>query len=157
MNENDTDAGHFGKEDPGSEPEKSSGGESAVAAPPSPVVASSAGDDPDVDGRHMGHLDAGHTHGPTDGQYFTIFWVLVAITALEVSTYFWSSWFGDASHYPAIVLLVVMMVVKFVLIASFFMHLRFDNKLLTRLFYSGLVLAVVVYVIVLTTFEFWSS
>ena len=103
------------------------------------------------------HPGEHHTHGPSTSTYFTIFWVLVAITALEVSTYFWSSWFGDASHYPAIVLLVVMMVVKFVLIASFFMHLRFDTKLLTTLFYAGLILAVVVYLIVLTTFEFWSA
>ena len=82
---------------------------------------------------------------------------IVAITALEVSTYFWSSWFGDASHYPAIVLLVVMMVVKFVLIASFFMHLRFDTKLLSRIFYFGLIVAMMVYVAALATMNIFTD
>ena len=88
------------------------------------------------------HPGEHHTHGPSTSTYFTIFWVLVAITALEVSTYFWSSWFGDASHYPAIVLLVVMMVVKFVLIASFFMHLRFDSKWFSFIFFIPFVLII---------------
>lgn len=103
------------------------------------------------------HPGEHHTHGPSTSTYFTIFWVLVAITALEVSTYFWSSWFGDASHYPAIVLLVVMMVVKFVLIASFFMHLRFDSKLLSRIFYFGLLVAMMVYVAALATMNIFTD
>ncbi len=53
--------------------------------------------------------------------------------------------------------LLIMMAVKFAVVAGFFMHLRFDNKLLTRLFYAGLFLAVVVYVIVLTTFRIWTG
>ena len=159
MNENDTDAGHFGKEDPGSEPEKSSGGESAVAAPPSPVVASSAGDDPDVDGRHMGHLDAGHTHGPTDGQYFTIFWVLFALTALEVSTYFWESWFGegDVVRRVGVAVLLTIMLIKFALIAGFFMHLRFDSALVRRVFIFGLIVAMVIYTVAMSAMNIWTD
>ena len=37
------------------------------------------------------------------------------------------------------------------------MHLRFDNPLFDRVFVSGLVLAVVVYIVMLTTFEFWQA
>jgi len=103
------------------------------------------------------HPGEHHTHGPSTSTYFTIFWVLVAITALEVSTYFWSSWFGDGSHYPAVVLLVVMMVVKFTLIASFFMHLRFDSKLLSRIFYFGLIVAMMVYVAALATMNIFTD
>jgi len=103
------------------------------------------------------HPGEHHTHGPSTSTYFTIFWVLVAITALEVSTYFWSSWFGDESHYPAVVLLVVMMVVKFILIASFFMHLRFDTKLLSRIFYFGLIVAMMVYVAALATMNIFTD
>ena len=43
------------------------------------------------------HPGEHHTHGPSTSTYFTIFWVLVAITALEVSTYFWSSWSPPAA------------------------------------------------------------
>jgi len=103
------------------------------------------------------HPGEHHDHGPGNRTYFTIFWILVAITALEVSTYFWSSWFGDGSHYPAVALLVVMMIVKFVLIASFFMHLRFDSKLLSRIFYFGLAVAIIVYVVALATMNIFTD
>ena len=53
--------------------------------------------------------------------------------------------------------LLVVMAIKFVIIAAFFMHLKFDSKILTRVFYSGLFLAVAVYVIALTTFEIWTQ
>ena len=39
----------------------------------------------------------------------------------------------------------------------FFMHLRFDNKLLSWVFVAGLVLAVAVYIVMLTTFEYWQN
>jgi hypothetical protein len=35
------------------------------------------------------------------------------------------------------------------------MHLKFDNRLLTYAFYSGMVLAIGVYLGVLTTFRIW--
>ncbi len=44
---------------------------------------------------------------------------------------------------------MLLMAVKFWTVAYFFMHLRFDKKLLTRVFYSGVVLAVAVYVAVI--------
>ena len=50
-----------------------------------------------------------------------------------------------------------MMAVKFFIVASFFMHLRFDNRVFTWLFYTGVVLAVVVYVIALLTFRFFEA
>ncbi len=37
------------------------------------------------------------------------------------------------------------------------MHLRFDNALLTRVFYAGVVLAVGVYIVTLTTFQIFSN
>lgn len=104
------------------------------------------------------HPGEHHTHGPTNRTYFVIFWVLVGITALEVSTYFWDSWFGrtDTSlvAYP---MLLVLMLIKFGLIASFFMHLRFDDKTLTRIFYFGVVVAIVVYVAAMSTMNIFTD
>jgi cytochrome c oxidase subunit 4 len=40
-------------------------------------------------------------------------------------------------------------------VASYFMHLKFDNKIFTYLFYSGLLLAIAVYVGALATFKFF--
>jgi hypothetical protein len=45
--------------------------------------------------------------------------------------------------------------VKFVTVVSYFMHLKFDNKLFTYLFYSGLILAICVYCGFLATFKFF--
>jgi cytochrome c oxidase subunit 4 len=103
------------------------------------------------------HPGEQHTHGPGDGLYFRIFWILVAITALEVSTYFWEDWFGDWSWNLAVPLLLVLMVVKFGLIASFFMHLRFDSRLLTRIFYFGLAVALAVYLVALAVMNIFTD
>jgi cytochrome c oxidase subunit 4 len=103
------------------------------------------------------HPGEHHTHGPDDGQYFKIFWILVAITALEVSTYFWDSWFRTDTKLVAYPLLLILMVVKFGLIASFFMHLRFDSRLLTRIFYFGLAVALAVYVVALSVMNIWTD
>ena len=83
--------------------------------------------------------------------YVKVFIVLFLITAAEVATYVVD--IGDFLI-PA---LIVMMSVKFALVVGFFMHLRFDNRLLTWVFVAGLFLAVVVYIVTLTTFEFWQA
>ena len=87
-------------------------------------------------------------HHPSDWLYVQIAVILAVITAAEVSTYYVD--FGDF-FLPA---LMVMMVVKFAMVVMFFMHLRFDHKLFSWVFLSGLVLAVVVYIAMLTTFEY---
>jgi cytochrome c oxidase subunit IV len=90
-------------------------------------------------------------HHPSDWLYVQVAIILGVITAAEVSTYLLD--FGPF-QLPA---LVVMMAVKFALVVMFFMHLRFDNKLFSWVFVSGLVLAVLVYGIALSTFRYWQS
>ncbi len=87
---------------------------------------------------------------PTDTAYIQIALILGAITAAEVATYYID--IGSA----LVPVLCVMMVVKFAMVVAYFMHLRFDSNLFTRLFVSGLLLAVGVYIATLTTFEFWT-
>ncbi|MFM7771382.1 MAG: cytochrome C oxidase subunit IV family protein [Acidimicrobiaceae bacterium] len=88
-------------------------------------------------------------HGMSDAGYIRIAIILAAITALEVSTYYVD--FG-VLFLPA---LLIMMVIKFVMVVSYFMHLKFDNKMFSFLFYAGLVLAVGVYAAFLATFKFF--
>ena len=88
-------------------------------------------------------------HGMSDAGYIRIAIILAAITALEVSTYYVD--FG-VLFLPA---LLIMMVIKFVMVVSYFMHLKFDNKIFSFLFYAGLVLAVGVYAAFLATFKFF--
>jgi cytochrome c oxidase subunit 4 len=52
---------------------------------------------------------------------------------------------------------MIMMVIKFLMVVSYFMHLKFDNRLFSWLFYAGLILAIIVYVIALSTFKFFVS
>lgn len=101
--------------------------------------------------------DEGHTHGPTDQQYFKIFWVLFVLTALEVSTHWWTDWFGDNANKVAIPLLFVLMGIKFLLVAGYFMHLKFDAKLLNRMFYGTMVVSMVLYIAALTSMNFFSG
>ncbi len=82
--------------------------------------------------------------------YVRIAAILAAITALEVATYYVD--FG-ALFLPS---LLIMMAVKFYIVVSFFMHLRYENKLFSWVFYAGLFLAMIVYAIFLATFHFFS-
>ena len=82
--------------------------------------------------------------------YVRIAAILAAITALEVATYYVDL---GALFLPA---LLIMMAVKFYIVVSFFMHLRYESKLFSWVFYAGLFLAIVVYGIFLATFHFFS-
>ena len=100
---------------------------------------------------HDSHSSEGDHHDGhfTDKQYVMVALVLAVLTAIEVSTYF-----VDFGPFFMPVLLILMCV-KFVTVVSYFMHLKFDNKIFTWVFYSGLVLAVGVYVAFLATFRFF--
>ncbi len=41
------------------------------------------------------------------------------------------------------------MIIKFVMVANFFMHLKFDNRIYSRMLYGGLGLAVTLYALTL--------
>jgi cytochrome c oxidase subunit 4 len=75
--------------------------------------------------------------------------ILAAITALEVSTYYVD--FGPL-FMPS---LIIMMVIKFVMVVSYFMHLKFESRIFSFLFYTGLGLALFVYFVALATFKFF--
>jgi hypothetical protein len=53
-------------------------------------------------------------------------------------------------------MLFPMMIAKFAIVTGYFMHLRYDHPLFRRVFIGGLVLAVAVYCIALTTFQYWT-
>ncbi|HSK23912.1 MAG TPA: cytochrome C oxidase subunit IV family protein [Egicoccus sp.] len=89
-----------------------------------------------------------HDHHPGPREYVRIAIILAVLTALEVSTYFVD--FGAL----AIPLLIVLMSIKFVMVAGFFMHLRFDTKLYGRFLYGGLFGALGLYGIALIVMFF---
>ena len=91
-------------------------------------------------------------HHPSDLTFIKVALILAVITGIETSTYWWM----DDAHDAAMVTLFVMMGIKFFMILLWFMHLKFDSKLFSLLFYLGLFLAVGVYMVTLFTFQFFA-
>ena len=89
---------------------------------------------------------------PRDLYYVRIAIALAVVTGIEVAI----SYLGMPTPIE-ITLLLVLMAIKFVVVAANFMHLKFDDKLLTRIFYAGLFTAVAVYVIALTSLQVFAS
>ena len=80
-----------------------------------------------------------HEH-PSDWQYIKIGLILAALTGIEVALYYVNI---GAANTPV---LLVLAVLKFAIVAAYFMHLKFDNAILRRLFITGIVLAIGVYI-----------
>lgn len=91
-----------------------------------------------------------HDH-PGEATYIKVALILALITAGEVAMSYW----GAIKSFRA-PLLIAMSVVKFAIVAAFFMHLRFDSRLFRRLFIAGLCLAIFCFTAVLTTFHIWT-
>ncbi len=94
--------------------------------------------------------DDHHEH-PSDRSYVGIAIILAILTAIEVLMFIIEDSLGKTVVKLG---LLGLMVVKFWIVGSYFMHLKFDNKVLTWLFVAGLVLAVAVYFIMMSAFEF---
>jgi cytochrome c oxidase subunit IV len=85
---------------------------------------------------------------PTPVQYVMIAVVLVVITGLEVATSYLE---GDISNGIIVPLLLIMATVKFILVASWYMHLRTDRPVFRRFFILGALAAITLYLVVLLT------
>jgi cytochrome c oxidase subunit IV len=99
-------------------------------------------------------LDGAVEEYPREKLYVFVAIFLAAVTWIEVMTYLKPGWFGSVDI--RIATLLFLMAVKFFTVAYVFMHLKFDKKILTVVFYSGLGLAVAVYVAILTILNVWS-
>jgi cytochrome c oxidase subunit 4 len=92
-----------------------------------------------------------HKHGLTDMGYVKVALMLALLTSLEVLlTYV------EMPGGVFMTALLGLMALKFWTVVSYFMHLKFDNSLFTKLFYTGLFLALFVFGIVMLTFQFFA-
>ena len=125
---------------------------SEVASSSTPAPEQAALEDTAADTRETSQHETEHAH-PSDWQYIKIALLLAVLTALEVFTYFESVHnLSDAALY---VILTVLMVLKFVYVVAWFMHLKFDSMIFRRVFQVGIAMALAVYLIMLTAFEIW--
>jgi cytochrome c oxidase subunit IV len=90
-------------------------------------------------------------HANHDRQYVVIALILAVMTAVEVALSY-----ADVGKL-FMPLLLIIMVLKFWTVVSYFMHLRSDKLMFKLLFYSGLFLAVLVYLAALLTFQFFDG
>ncbi len=90
-------------------------------------------DDVDAD------ISVEHSH-PGPAKYIWIAVVLAVITGIEVAVYY-----VDLPGKALVAILVGLASMKFSLVAAYFMHLKFDSRLLRRVFVTGIVLAVFVF------------
>lgn len=86
------------------------------------------------------HHEAGH---PSLGKYVAIAIILAIVTAIEVAIYY-----IEALEGILVPTLVVLSVIKFAFVVGYFMHLKFDSRLLTMLFVSALIISLAVYIAV---------
>jgi cytochrome c oxidase subunit 4 len=84
---------------------------------------------------------------PTEAKYWRIFFFLFAVTGIEVALYYWSIPGVNINNAA----LGALATLKFAVVVGYFMHLKFDSRLLRRLFVGGLVLALLVYTAYLLT------
>ncbi|HVE75481.1 MAG TPA: cytochrome C oxidase subunit IV family protein [Actinomycetota bacterium] len=92
-----------------------------------------------------------HTH-PSEGQYIKIAVILAVVTAAEVLVYY------IPSLRPLLVpVLLAMAVVKFIMVALYFMHLKYDSRMFRRFFVLGVILSLAVFSVVLLTFSVLGS
>lgn len=101
---------------------------------------------------HTPETASGHADHPSDWLYIKVALWLGLFTAIEVFTYFESV--HKMPEELLIIVLIVLMVVKFVLVGAYFMHLKNDNKILSQVFSFGLFLAIPVYLVMAFAFGF---
>jgi cytochrome c oxidase subunit 4 len=103
-------------------------------------------------------LDGAVEEYPREKLYVITAIFLAVLTGIEVCTYLYPTFpgwhFGGTDGVTFVLLLL--MAIKFFTVAYIFMHLKFDKPVLTVVFYSGLGLAVAVYVAVMTILNLWS-
>jgi cytochrome c oxidase subunit IV len=97
------------------------------------VHGAKAGSGGDGNARHGGD---GHGSHASPAFYWAIGGILTVITAVEVAIFYIP--FLDPVLVPS---LLVLSAGKFLLVVMFFMHLKFDHRIFTGVFLSGMVLA----------------
>jgi cytochrome c oxidase subunit 4 len=101
-------------------------------------------------GAAAGHQEGGeHTAHGNVRTYVMIGIILTVITAAEVAIFYIPAL--DRILIPA---LVIMSATKFVLVVGFYMHLKFDHPIFSRVFYGPMLLAVIVVIGLLVLFKY---
>ena len=94
----------------------------------------------------------GQTHHPGAATYLIIAAFLVVLTAMEVTVFYL-----HALHPVLVPLLIVLAAAKFALVVMFYMHLKYDEWLLTGVFIFPLIIATLLLVSLILLFAYLSN
>tara|TARA_B100000424_G_scaffold255452_1_gene234431 strand:- start:350 stop:793 length:444 start_codon:yes stop_codon:yes gene_type:complete len=84
-----------------------------------------------------------------DGHGTPAFYAIVGVVLALITLVEFLIFYVESLGVLLIPIMLVLSLMKFVIVVAFFMHLRFDNKLLTYLFFAGFILAAVIAVALL--------
>ena len=90
-------------------------------------------------------MSENHIEHPTPKRYVQIAIVLGILTAIEIALYYTEDIVGVFTD-P---ILIILAVGKFIIVVGWFMHLRFENKMVNRFFTGGMILALFLFAIVM--------
>jgi cytochrome c oxidase subunit 4 len=94
---------------------------------------------------NVAHADELELHDhPSPKKYVFIAAILAFVTAVEVAIYYF-----DLAESVLVGGLIFFAVIKFIIVALYFMHLKFDDHLFRRLFVTGIVTALLAFTVVL--------
>ena len=88
------------------------------------------------------------TKHPTPFKYVMIFLILVVITGVEIAVSYTE---GSVTSGVIVALLLLFAIIKFAMVAAYFMHLRTDQPIFRRFFVLGIITAMAVFAIAVTT------
>jgi caa(3)-type oxidase subunit IV len=97
----------------------------------------------------MSDQHASTVHHPTPKLYVQLALILAVLTAIEVALFYLEKTIGRGL---AMTTLVFLAFIKFVAVIGWYMHLRYEKNLLSRLFTTGFILACSLYGIVLASY-----
>ncbi len=85
-------------------------------------------------------------HHPSPRKYVWVAIILAVVTAIEVAIYYIPS----IADRPGLLIpsLLFFALIKFIMVAGYFMHLKFDSRVFRRFFVTGLILALAIFGIV---------
>ncbi len=89
-----------------------------------------------------------HEAHPSPAQYWKIAGLLAILTAFEVALYYIDRALGLGTLNA--LMLISLALLKFVIVVGWYMHLRFENAIPSRFFTAGAILALGLYLVVLS-------
>ena len=86
---------------------------------------------------------------PGPKEYVRIAIFLAVLTAIEVALYYLEQNVEAFTTSISAPLLIMLAVIKFLVVVGWFMHLRFENSMLSKFFATGFIAAMILYTAVL--------